>query len=169
MDFKAPGELWNPLSKAVPGKFHRSGGHSKWNFLQDRASFQVSGMTDYPNLQLCNIMPVDALAACVARSSAAMILTMSDKWFLVFHQQEFQLPQPSYCQSNWHLTCWIVLKIIKDVFTFHIIPWILFIRRRPDSRWSNPTCCLSKTVNTKAADALATEVARSPAGMVLTK
>ena len=29
-----------PLRKAVPGKFHGSGGHStKWNCLQDRANF----------------------------------------------------------------------------------------------------------------------------------
>ena len=34
MDFKAPRELWNPLSKAVPGKFHGSGGHIKHNCLQ---------------------------------------------------------------------------------------------------------------------------------------
>ena len=35
-------ELWNPLSKAVPGKFHGSGGHSKRNCLQDRANFHRS-------------------------------------------------------------------------------------------------------------------------------
>ena len=28
-----PHELWNPLIKAVPGKFHGSGGHSKCNSL----------------------------------------------------------------------------------------------------------------------------------------
>ena len=42
MDFKAPWELWNPLSKAVPGKFHGSGGHSKCNCLQDQANFHRS-------------------------------------------------------------------------------------------------------------------------------
>ena len=46
------------------------------------------------------------------------------------------------------------LKIIKDVFTFHIISWILIKRRRPDSQWSNPTCCLSYTVNTMPVDAM---------------
>ena len=46
------------------------------------------------------------------------------------------------------LTCWIGLKVIKDVFTFRIISWILFNRRRSDSQWSNPTCCLSSTLNT---------------------
>ena len=34
VDFKAPWELWNPLSKAVPRKFHGFGGHSKCNRLQ---------------------------------------------------------------------------------------------------------------------------------------
>ena len=62
---------------------------------------------------------------------------------------------------------WIVLKIIKDVFTFHIICWIFFNRWRPNSQWSNPTCCISYTVNTMPADALATWGARPSAGMVL--
>ena len=31
MDFKAPRELWNPLSKAVRNKYHGRGGHSKYN------------------------------------------------------------------------------------------------------------------------------------------
>ena len=39
MDFKAPRELWNLLRKAVPDKLHGSGGHSKCNYLQDRANF----------------------------------------------------------------------------------------------------------------------------------
>ena len=42
MDFKAPQELWNPLSKAVLGKLHGSGGHSKCNFSQDQANFYSS-------------------------------------------------------------------------------------------------------------------------------
>ena len=42
MDFKAAQELWNPLSNAVAGKFHRSVGQSKDNCLQHRANFQRS-------------------------------------------------------------------------------------------------------------------------------
>ena len=38
VDFKAPHELWNPLSKAVPNKFHGSGAQSKCNCLQDQAN-----------------------------------------------------------------------------------------------------------------------------------
>ena len=34
--------LWNPLSKAVPGKSKRSGRHSKHNCLQDQANFHRS-------------------------------------------------------------------------------------------------------------------------------
>ena len=37
VDFKGR-ELWNPLTMAVPGKFNRSGGHSKNNYLRDRAN-----------------------------------------------------------------------------------------------------------------------------------
>ena len=69
MDFKAPQELWNPLSKAVPGKFHGSGGHSKCNCLQDRANFHRSQAWQIVRIfrQCCslpvvNIVHVDALA-----------------------------------------------------------------------------------------------------------
>ena len=57
--------------------------------------------------------------------------------------------------------CWIVLKIIKDVFTFRIIYWNLCKRRRPNSQWSNPICCLSYPDNIMSADALATLGAKS--------
>ena len=33
IDLKAPRELWNPQSNAVPGKFHWFAGISKSNFL----------------------------------------------------------------------------------------------------------------------------------------
>ena len=39
-------------------------------------------------------MAANALAPCVARTMAAMILTMQDNWFLVFHGERFQLPTP---------------------------------------------------------------------------
>ena len=39
---KVPQELWNPLNKTVPGKFHRPGEHSRCNCLQDRAIFYRS-------------------------------------------------------------------------------------------------------------------------------
>ena len=37
--------------------------------------------------------------------------------------------------------------LILILFTFCIISWILFNRRRPNSLWSNITCCLSYNVN----------------------
>ena len=39
--FKAPQELWNPISKAVCGKYHGSGGYTKHNCLQDWANFRA--------------------------------------------------------------------------------------------------------------------------------
>ena len=42
MDFEAPQEHLNPLSQAVPGKFHGSGGQSKCNCFQDKANFYRS-------------------------------------------------------------------------------------------------------------------------------
>ena len=59
------------------------------------------------------------------------------------------------------------LRIIKDIFTFHTISWILLNRRRPISEWSHPICYLSYTDNTMPADALATLGARASAGMVV--
>ena len=38
----SPGELWNPLTKAEPGKFYRSVRHSKCNCLQDQVNFHRS-------------------------------------------------------------------------------------------------------------------------------
>ena len=38
----------------------------------------------------------------------------------------------------------------------HFISWILFNQRRQNSQRSNPTCCLSYTVNTMPADTLVT-------------
>ena len=54
------------------------------------------------------------------------------------------------------LTYWIVFKIIKNVFPLRTISRILLNRRRPNSQWSNPTCCISYSVNNMPAYALAT-------------
>ena len=40
--FQSSPELWNPLSKAVPGRYHGSGRHSKCKCLHDWASFHTS-------------------------------------------------------------------------------------------------------------------------------
>ena len=48
------------------------------------------------------------------------------------------------------------LSIIKHVFTFCIISWIVFNRRKQNSQQSNPTCCLSYTDNTMLDDDLVT-------------
>ena len=47
-------------------------------------------------------------------------------------------------------------KLFKSINISHHI--MEFKRRRPDYHWSNPTCCLSYTVNTILVDALATSV-----------
>ena len=39
-------------------------------------------------------MAADALAPCISRPSAAMILIMQEKQVFVFHQEGFQLPEP---------------------------------------------------------------------------
>ena len=40
-------------------------------------------------------MAADALAPCVTKSSAAMVLIMQDEHVLVFHEEGFQQPAPS--------------------------------------------------------------------------
>ena len=42
-----------------------------------------------------NALAADALAHCVARASAAMLLIMQDKCIFLFHQGEFQQSVPS--------------------------------------------------------------------------
>ena len=46
---------------------------------------------------LVDAMAVDALAPCVTRSSATIVLNMQDKWILDFCKEGFQLPVPSPC------------------------------------------------------------------------
>ena len=54
-----------------------------------------------------NTMAADALAPCVARASAATVLTLYDKLVLAFHEEGFQLPAHSLCQ-----------EMIKNVIIF---------------------------------------------------
>ena len=35
-----------------------------------------------------NAMDADALAPCIAWTSATMVLTMHDKWIVIFHEEE---------------------------------------------------------------------------------
>ena len=48
-----------------------------------------------------NTMAADALVTCVARSSAAMVLNMEDKWVLVLYEEGFQLIVPP---QYWKMT-----------------------------------------------------------------
>ena len=68
------------------------------------------------------------------------------------------------CTTPCLMTC-SLFKI--DVFTFRIISLNVFMRRRPNSQWSNPNCCLFYIDNAMPADVLATLGARASAGMVM--
>ena len=54
----------------------------------------------------------------------------------------YQIWWPNFGYQIWFCT----RLFIKDVFTFCIISWILFNRRRPNSQWSKNTYCLSSYV-----------------------
>ena len=45
-------------------------------------------------------MVADDLAPCVARPSAAMVLTLYDKEVIVCHKEEFQLPVTYYSKKK---------------------------------------------------------------------
>ena len=60
------------------------------------------------------------------------------------------------------------MKIIKERVTFWMVSWILLYSSTQSQLWNNHRCCLSYTVNTMPADALATLGASASAGMVLT-
>ena len=60
---------------------------------------------------LVNTMSADALAACAARSSAAMTLTLYDKWVLVLLEEGFLVTAPFQC-----------LEIIDNTDTFLYSP-----------------------------------------------
>ena len=57
-------------------------------------------------------------------------------------------------------------KVLKSVFTFSIISWNFFNRRRTNTQWSNLTRCLSYT--NMPADDLATLGANAPSSKLLT-
>ena len=44
-----------------------------------------------------NIMAAEALAPCVARTSAAMVLNMQNKQVFAFYEERFHLRQPYQC------------------------------------------------------------------------
>ena len=54
VDFTAPREFWNSMSKAVPGEFHRSGRYNKCKKLTRPSQFsQVLGIANCWNYQHC--------------------------------------------------------------------------------------------------------------------
>ena len=90
-------------------------------------------------------------------SSKCLAALTYSEWLHVFIPSKIVLMQQrNHCLLYLLLTGWIVLKIIKDTFAFHIFSWTLFNKRRPNLQWSSPTCCRSYIDNTMRVDALAT-------------
>ena len=52
------------------------------------------------------------------------------------------------------LTCWIILKFVKDIFILWIVSWIWLDPNRWYKPRSNNACCLSYSADTMPADAL---------------
>ena len=64
MDFKAQ-ELWNSLGKALPCKFHGSGGHNKQNRLQNRVNFHRSQA--WQIVRIYNTACIYYMCGCIAK------------------------------------------------------------------------------------------------------
>ena len=99
--FLSSRELSNPRSKAIPGKFHGSDGHSKHNYLQDLANFH--------------------------RSRAwQIVLSFNATECMLFETVLFTIHQMSYCQiSNEIITfkyVFIVFKFWKPIWRTLLIP-----------------------------------------------
>ena len=58
-------------------------------------------------------MPPVALAPCVTRTSAAMILITQGSQAFVFDDKEFQLPVPSWCQDIINVDIFLTIQHIK--------------------------------------------------------
>ena len=56
-------------------------------------------------------MAADALAPCVPRPSAAMVLNMQSKQVVVFHEAKFQTPVPSPCYEIMKKTNTVLLVL----------------------------------------------------------
>ena len=65
------------------------------------------------------------------------------------------------------LTCRIIWKKTKDIFTLGIVSWIWLDPSRWNQPWNNITCRLFYTANIMSADALATLEARASTSVVL--
>ena len=96
VDSKAPQELWNPLSKAVPGKFHGSGRHSQCICAQDWANFQVSGMANCYNFRHCNGLTSTSVDLSSIRHCHIQLRAISIQW----HHNE-----PDGISNHWRLHC----------------------------------------------------------------
>ena len=88
--------------------------------------------------------------------------TVYDMMYIMIHVHIVK----SYAEKYELLTCWIVLKIIKDVLKSWTVSWVLLNPSRWNEDW-NKTCCLSFTANIMPADALASLGASASAAVVL--
>ena len=89
VDFKAPKELWNPINKAVPGKFHRSGGHGKYNCWQEQANIHRSRVWQI---------------VLFFNAAYSMMMTISDNEFQKTHSKPHTYGQAmKFCVCMWTL------------------------------------------------------------------
>ena len=90
-----------------------------------------------------NIMAADAMAPCVARSAAAMILAMQNRHVLVLHEEGFQLPVSCQCGG--------MIKIVNTCL------WFCWTRRsendntpQPLDQWTNSSFIGQQVGNCKS-------------------
>ena len=93
-----PVDLWNPLNKAVPGKFHGSGGHSKCNSLQDRANFHRSRGWQIAPLFITALQCITITSFLVRCVLVYWVVWSREPWILN------QRPPSESTLGNWSVT-----------------------------------------------------------------
>ena len=117
--FQSFPEVRNPLSKAVPGKFHGSGGHSKHNCLQDRRVWQiVSFLSQYVYIYIY-IYLGPAFEGLRYDNIVAQSVTLCRCYLYSFHGT-----------CNWCAMDIVYVEIVKQGLPGLAIIWGLLLRRR---------------------------------------
>ena len=91
---KASWELWNPLSKSVPSKFHGSGRHSKHSCLQEWANFHRSWAW-----QIVLIFSTALAHRCLPLDFFFYAFQVVMVWINLFFSALFLLRSPSFLDS----------------------------------------------------------------------
>ena len=146
-----------------PQKFYATQHHAICQSLHGGGPVIWAGGARKYNVWFMNVILLIWIFLYINNNHQSMAATVPQQ--VEFNTKKCLLFHPTTkCTTPCLMTC-SIFKI--DVFTFRIISLNVFMRRRPNSQWSNPTCCLFYIDIVMPADVLATLGARASAGMVM--